>query len=162
MGPGMSAESVPEDEAAPGTGPQPETADSAAGRPAIVVVSRHDAIRERVRRELARRYDTDYQVVTCDYPPGLAAQLRALRTTGIPVALVIGGVSGQDPDEIEVFAAVRPAEPHCVKARRASWRNCLSVRESRSTCTALSPGSPIWIRARAASRRTMGSSSASA
>ena len=121
MGPGMSAESVPEDEAAPGTGPQPETADSAAGRPAIVVVSRHDAIRERVRRELARRYDTDYQVVTCDYPPGLAAQLRALRTTGIPVALVIGGVSGQDPDEIEVFAAVRPAEPLALRVAAVRW-----------------------------------------
>ena len=117
----MSAESVPEDEAAPGTGPQRETADSAAGRAAIVVVSRHDAVRERVRRELARRYDTDYQVVTCDYPPGLAAQLRALRAAGIPVALVIGGVSGQDPDEIEVFAAVRPVEPLALRVAAVRW-----------------------------------------
>jgi hypothetical protein len=76
-----------------------------------VVVSRDGTLRERVHHELAWRYSTDYKIVTCDYPPGLAAQLRALRAAGTPAALVVGTVSGQDPGDIEVFAAVRPVEP---------------------------------------------------
>jgi thioredoxin reductase (NADPH) len=86
-----------------------------------VVVSRDDAILQRVRRELTRRYGADYEVVTCDHPPGLAAQLQALRTAGTPVALVIGGVSGQDPDEIEIFAAVRPVEPTALRVAAVRW-----------------------------------------
>jgi thioredoxin reductase (NADPH) len=86
-----------------------------------VVVSRDDAILQRVQRELTRRYGADYQVVTCDHPPGLAAQLQALRTAGTPVALVVGGVSGQDPDEIEVFAAVRPVEPMALRVAAVRW-----------------------------------------
>jgi thioredoxin reductase (NADPH) len=86
-----------------------------------VVVSRDDAILRRVQRELTRRYGSDYQIVSCDHPPGLAAQLQALRTAGTPVALVIGGVSGQDPDEIEVFAAVRPVEPMALRVAAVRW-----------------------------------------
>ena len=117
----MSSEHVSGDRPAPGTVPPPASGDSAAGRVAIVVVSRDEAIRDRLRRELARRYDTDYQVVTCDYPPGLAAQLQALRRAGTPVALVIGGVSGQNPDEIDVFAAVRPVEPLALRVAAVRW-----------------------------------------
>jgi hypothetical protein len=36
-----------------------------------VVVSRDSATRQRVHHELAWRYSTDYEIVTCDYPPGL-------------------------------------------------------------------------------------------
>jgi thioredoxin reductase len=86
-----------------------------------VVVSRDDAVLQRVQRELTRRYGADYQVVTCDHPPGLAAQLLALRTAGTPVALVVGGVSGQDPAEIEVFAAVRPVEPMALRVAAVRW-----------------------------------------
>jgi thioredoxin reductase (NADPH) len=86
-----------------------------------VVVSRDSAILQRVHHELAWRYSTDYKIVTCDYPPGLAAQLRALRAAGTPAALVVGGVSGQDPGDIEVFAAVRPVEPTALRVAAVRW-----------------------------------------
>jgi thioredoxin reductase (NADPH) len=86
-----------------------------------VVVSRDGTLRERVHHELAWRYSTDYKIVTCDYPPGLAAQLRALRAAGTPAALVVGTVSGQDPGDIEVFAAVRPVEPTALRVAAVRW-----------------------------------------
>src|SRR5215467_793919 len=86
----MPASRTPGDRAVTGARPSPR-AGGASGRAAIVVVSRDSAIRERVHHELAWRYSTDYQIVTCDYPPGLAAQLQALRAAGTPAALVVGG-----------------------------------------------------------------------
>jgi hypothetical protein len=99
---------------APGAGRSP-------GGAAIVVVSRDSAIRQRIHHELAWRYSTDYKIVTCDYPPGLAAQLRALRAAGTPAALVVGGVSGQDPGDVEVFAAVGPVEPTALRVAAVRW-----------------------------------------
>ena len=117
---GISADPTPGGRAASGTGPNPGAAGTG-GRAAIVVVGRDEASRQRVHRELAWRYSTDYKIVTCDYPPGLAAQLRALRAAGTPAALVVGGVSGQDPDDIEVFAAVRPVEPTALRVAAVRW-----------------------------------------
>jgi len=93
-----------------------------------VVVSRDRATRERIQHELAWRYSTDYQIVPCDYPPGLAAQLRALREAGTPAALVVGGVRGQDPDDIEVFAAVRPVEPTALRVAAVRWGDWATAR----------------------------------
>jgi thioredoxin reductase len=86
-----------------------------------VVVGRDGATRQRLRFELARRYGTDYRIVTCDHPPGLAAQLRALRAAGTLVALVIGGVGMREPDGIESFAAVRPVEPLALRVAAVRW-----------------------------------------
>ena len=116
----MPAQPRPGGRAASGASPTPGTAGTAE-RAAIVVVGRDDATRQRVHRELAWRYSTDYQIVTCDYPPGLAAQLQALRAAGTPAALVVGGVSGQEPDDIETFAAVRPAEPTALRVAAVRW-----------------------------------------
>ena len=117
----MAVRRAPGGRAAPGTGPAPGAGGTAGQAAAIVVVSRDDATLQRVHRELARRYDTDYQVVTCDYPPGLEAQLRALRAAGTPVALVIGGIGGGDPGSIEMFAAVRPVEPMALRVAAVRW-----------------------------------------
>jgi thioredoxin reductase len=103
-------------------------ADGTSGTAAIVVVSRDSATRERIQHELAWRYSTDYQIVTCDYPPGLAAQLRALRVAGTPAALVVGGVRGQDPDDIEDFAAVRPVEPTALRVAAVRWGDWAAAR----------------------------------
>ena len=37
--------------------------------------------------------------------------MRDLRAAGLPVALVIGGIGAQDPDGIEVLAAVAQFDP---------------------------------------------------
>ena len=116
----MAARRTPTGRAVPEAGPSPR-AGGTSGTAAIVVVSRDSAIRQRVHHELAWRYSTDYKIVTCDYPPGLAAQLRALRAAGTPAALVVGGVSGQDPDDIDVFAAVRPVEPTALRVAAVRW-----------------------------------------
>ncbi len=116
----MAAWRTPAGRAVSEPGPAPR-AGGTSGTAAIVVVSRDSATRERIHHELAWRYSTDYQIVTCDYPPGLAAQLRALRAAGTPAALVVGGISGQDPGEIEVFAAVRPVEPTALRVAAVRW-----------------------------------------
>ena len=66
----MSAPPTPGNGGGPGAGPG-AGAGRGASRAAIVVVGRDDATRQRVHRELARRYGTDYELVTCDDPPAL-------------------------------------------------------------------------------------------
>jgi thioredoxin reductase len=116
----MAAWRTPAGRAVPEADPAPAAGETS-GTAAIVVVSRDGAIRQRIHHELAWRYSSDYKIVTCDYPPGLAAQLRALRAARTPAALVVGGVSGQDPDGIEVFAAVRPVEPTALRVAAVRW-----------------------------------------
>jgi len=116
----MPAQPTPGSQAAPGASPDLK-AGGGVGRAAIVVVSRDGATRQRVHRELVRRYGTDYRIVTCDHPPGLAAQLQSLRATGTPVAMVVGGVSSENPDDIEAFAAVRSVEPTALRVAAVRW-----------------------------------------
>lgn len=103
----------------PGTNGDPNGA--AAGLPAIVVVSRDETARQNLRRELAKRYGADYQVVVCDEPTELAAAIRKVRASGTQVALVISGIGGQDPDGIDTLAAVRPVDPTALRATAYRW-----------------------------------------
>ena len=123
----MAAWRTPAGRAVSEAGPAPR-AGGTSGTAAIVVVSRDITTRERIHHELAWRYSTDYQIVTCDYPPGLAVQLRALQAAGMPAALVVGGVSGQDPDDIEIFAAVRPVEPTALRVAAVRWGDWAAAR----------------------------------
>jgi len=106
--------------AAPG-----ETAEAQA---IIVIVSRDPATREILHRELSKRYGGDYQIVACGRPAELAAWMRDLRAAGLPVALVIGGVGAQDPDGIEVLAAIRPIDPTALRVAAVGWGDWRSVR----------------------------------
>ena len=85
--------------------------DDGGAQAAIVIVSREPGAREILHRELSRRYGADYQILACGGAAELAAWMRDLRAAGLPVALVIGGVGGQDRDGIEVLAAVRAHRP---------------------------------------------------
>ncbi len=71
--------------------------ETAGAQAAIVIVCREPGAREILHRELSKRYGADYQIVVCDRPAELAPWMRDLRAAGLPVALVIGGVGGQDP-----------------------------------------------------------------
>ena len=97
-------------------------------RAAIVIVSGDPGTREVLRRELSKRYGADYQVVACGSPGELAARLRDLRAAGLPVALVMGGVGGQDPAGIEVLAAVRGIDPAALRVAVVGWGDWQSVR----------------------------------
>jgi thioredoxin reductase (NADPH) len=97
-------------------------ADGAArSRAAIVVVSRDPATLETLNTELSKRYSADYQLVTCSDAADLEARIRGQLAAGAPVALVIGGISAQDPDGIAVLAAVRGVDPTASRVAAVRW-----------------------------------------
>ena len=102
--------------------------DNAGPQAAIVIVSRDPGAREILHRELSKRYGADYQIVSCDRPAELAPWMRDLRTAGLPVALVIGGVGGQDRDGIEVLAAIRAIDPTALRVAAVRWGDWQSMR----------------------------------
>jgi len=88
---------------------------------AIVVACRDTAAREVLSRELCKRYGADYRIVVCDQPGELESRIRDLLAAGTPVALVIGGVGAQDPDGIEVLAAIRAIDPTASRVAAVRW-----------------------------------------
>jgi len=100
----------------------------AGAQAAIAIVGRDRGAREILHRELSKRYGADYQIIACGRPSELAPWMRDLRAAGLPVALVIGGVSAQDPDGIELLAAVRAFEPTALRVAAVGWGDWDSVR----------------------------------
>ena len=90
-------------------------------RAAIVVAGRDAAAREVLEQELRKRYDADYLIVVCDHPAELGTRVEEVLAAGIPVALVIGGVGAQDPDGIEVLAAIRAIDPTASRVAAVRW-----------------------------------------
>jgi len=100
-----------------------------AGAPAaILIVSHESRTREILHRELSQRYGADYQIMACRQLAELAARMRDLRAAGLAVALVIGGVGAEDPDGIEVLAAVRAIDPAALRVAAVGWGDWQSVR----------------------------------
>ncbi|HXZ75587.1 MAG TPA: FAD-dependent oxidoreductase, partial [Streptosporangiaceae bacterium] len=95
---------------------------------AIVIVSRDPGGRELLHGELSKRYGADYQIVASGQPAELAPWMRDLRAAGLPVALVIAGVSAQDPDGVDVLAAVRRIDPAALRVAVVSWGDWRSMR----------------------------------
>ena len=95
---------------------------------AIVIVSHEPGTREVLSWELSKRYGGDYQIVVCDEPAELTSSMRDLRAAGLPVALVIGAVGAQDPDGIEVLAAVRAIDPAALRVAAVGWGDWQSAR----------------------------------
>jgi thioredoxin reductase (NADPH) len=102
---------------------------------AIIIVSRDPGDRQILHREVSKRYGSDYQIVACG-PRELAPWIRDLRAAGLTVALVIGGVGGQDRDGIEVLAAVRTVDPTALRVAAVSWGDWPAVRSVFGAVTA--------------------------
>ncbi len=102
--------------------------ETAGAQAAILVVSHESGTREILHRELSKRYGADYQIVACHQSAELAACMRDLQAAGLPVALVIGGVGAQDPDGIEVLAAVRAIDPAALRVAVVGWGDWQSAR----------------------------------
>ena len=100
----------------------------AGAQAAIVIVCREPGAREILHRELSKRYGGDYQIAVCDRAGQVAPWMRDLRAAGLPVALVIGAVGGQDRDGIEVLAAVRAIDPTALRVAAVGWGDWASVR----------------------------------
>ena len=89
---------------------------------AAIVVASHDAdIRGTLSRELSSRYAADYQIVVCDDPDHLDAQVRNLVRGGTPVALVVGGLGTEDPDGLDVQAGFRAIDPTALRVAAVRW-----------------------------------------
>ena len=95
---------------------------------AIVVICREPGARQILRRELSKRYGTDYQIVVCDQPAQVGPWMRDLLAAGLPVAMVIGGVGGQDNDGIEVLAGIRRIDPTALRVAALAWGDWASAR----------------------------------
>jgi thioredoxin reductase (NADPH) len=54
--------------------------------------------------------------------------MRDLRAAGLPVAMVIAGVGGQDPDGIEALAAIRAIDPTALRVAAVRWGDWQTVR----------------------------------
>jgi thioredoxin reductase len=102
--------------------------EAAAAQAAIIIVGRDPGGREILYRELSKRYGEDYQIVACSRPAELAPWMRDLRAAGLPVAMVIGAVGPQDPDGVEVLAAVRAIDPTALRVAARGWGDWPSVR----------------------------------
>src|SRR5450755_4006458 len=102
--------------------------ETAGAKAAIVIVCREPSAREILNRELSKRYGADYQIVVCDRPAELEPWMRDLLAAGLPVALVIGAVGAQDPDGIEVLAALRSIDPAALRVAAVRWGDWESVR----------------------------------
>ena len=102
--------------------------ETAGTQAAIVIVCREPGAREILSRELSKRYGADYQILVCGRPAELGPWMRDLGAAGVPVALVIGGVGAQDPDGIEVLAAVRGIDPTALRVAAIRWGDWGSVR----------------------------------
>ena len=102
--------------------------ETAGPQAAIVIVCRESSAREILTWELSKRYSADYQIAVCDGPAGMVARMQDLAAAGLPVALVIGGVGAQDPDGIEVLAAVRQIDPAALRVAAVRWGDWESVR----------------------------------
>ena len=117
----MTDDLFPSNQDAAPTGQDQARGDVGDGQAAIVVVSHDAGIRGALSRELSGRYATDYRIVLCDDPASLTAQVRNLVRAGTPVALVVGGVGTEDPDGLEVLAAIRTIEPTAMRVAAVRW-----------------------------------------
>jgi thioredoxin reductase (NADPH) len=102
--------------------------EAAGAQAAIVLVCRDPGAREVLHRELSKRYGGDYQIVVCGRPAELAPWMRDLAAAGLPVALVIGGVGAQDPDGVEVLAAIRAIDPTALRVAAVAWGDWEAMR----------------------------------
>jgi thioredoxin reductase (NADPH) len=89
-------------------------------RPVIIVVSHDALVREGMQAELTKRYGADYDVRSV-VPSSLRSLVLEMRGDGVPVALVLGGTGGADPDGIEVLAAVRSLLPTALYVPAVRW-----------------------------------------
>ena len=74
--------------------------------------------------------------MVCGRPAELAAWMRDLAAAGLPVAMVLGGVGAQDPDGVEVLAAVRAIDPTALRVAAVRWGDWESVRSVFDAVTA--------------------------
>ncbi|SFF57347.1 NAD(P)/FAD-dependent oxidoreductase [Blastococcus tunisiensis] len=87
-------------------------------RAALVVVTRDEEARETLTTELQGRYGRDYEIVGCVDPAEAGPRLRA---SGLPVAAVLGGMGGPDPDGLATLRALHRDHPAAMAVAVVRW-----------------------------------------
>ena len=90
-------------------------------KPALVVMTRDQALRDDLHGQLRKRYAEDYDLVVCRDPEDMAGRLAELHEAGTAVAAVLAGMGGQDPDGIAALAQVAAQHPLAVRACVVRW-----------------------------------------
>lgn len=90
-------------------------------RAAIVVVTRDGAVGAAVGSELEGRYGRDYPVVVCPGPEDAENRLADLRASGTPVALLLVGYGGADPDGLDVLTSLCKLAPSALRVPLVRW-----------------------------------------
>jgi thioredoxin reductase len=89
-------------------------------RPVLLVVSRSARVRDLLQGELVRRYDRDYDVVTAAGPD--EARDRLTDEDGrAPVALLLAGYGGEDPDGLDVIAQLADVTGAALRVPAVRW-----------------------------------------
>jgi thioredoxin reductase len=96
-------------------------------RPAIVVVSRSADVREQICGELQARYTRDYELGAFEDAESALAGVES------PVALVLAGYGGEDPDGLDVLARLAARWPGALRVpivRWGDWRTTTPIFEA--------------------------------
>ena len=96
-------------------------------RPVLLVVSRSAAVRDLLEGELTGRYGRDYAVLPAPDAASARAALAALDPPA-PVALVLAGLGGDDPDGLDVLAALADAGPVALRVPVVRWGDWRTAR----------------------------------
>ena len=88
--------------------------------PVLLVVSRSAAVRELLRTELTARYGRDYTVLTAPDADSAHEALVA-QDRPAPVALVLAGLGGEDPDGLDVLARLADVGPVALRVPVVRW-----------------------------------------
>jgi thioredoxin reductase len=86
---------------------------------ALVVLTRDDGVRERMIRELHRRYDRDYAVVAGAEPADVLAGLA--EADDRPVAVLFGGLGDADPDGLDRLRDLHGEFPGALAVAMVRW-----------------------------------------
>lgn len=90
-------------------------------RAAVVVTSRDAAVGRAVGRVLEDRYGRDYAVVVAVGPEEAGTRLHELQAAGTPVAVLLVGYGGADPDGLEAVARLCTLAPTAVRVSLVRW-----------------------------------------
>jgi thioredoxin reductase len=96
-------------------------------RPVLLVVSRSAEVRALLEEELRGRYGRDYQVVAAPDADTAQAALIA-QDQPAPVALVLAGLGGDDPDGLDVIAALADVGPVALRVPVVRWGDWRTAR----------------------------------
>ena len=85
-------------------------------KPAILVVACNDEVRDRVRQELDRRYEADYEILCTSDPRSALPKLEGKNVAVVLSEQWLPGTTG-----VELLAEARARHPHAKRALLVDW-----------------------------------------